>query len=296
MKKVVLILVMLNSFQHLCKAQTNVYHPFPDSNAMWNILFIANCFEFGSTQENYSIEISGDTLIDSLVYHKLSTPFLEEISSSDCGSSGSPGFRGFIREDTVTRKVYYNPSGQNEYLLYDFNLEVGDTLEGWLASFNMPNTVQQIDSVLVGNNYRKRWRINDCYSIDIIEGIGCTFGLIKETVPCISDLPSYGLTCFKQEGETLYPNTTTDCELITGIETHQLNNLLYPNPATNTLTLNTDLKNAQLKVLNAQGQLVYQSAIINSQSAIDVSQLSPGIYFLSISDGTQVVSKKFVKE
>ncbi|MBK6397641.1 MAG: hypothetical protein IPF75_05100 [Bacteroidetes bacterium] len=54
-------------------------------------------------------------------------------------------------------------------MLYDFNLEVGDTVHGYLGSWLFSNnldTVTAIDSILVGNSYRKRWSI--CPNYDIL--------------------------------------------------------------------------------------------------------------------------------
>jgi photosystem II stability/assembly factor-like uncharacterized protein len=86
-----------------------------------------------------------------------------------------------------------------------------------------------------------------------------------------------------------------------GNSIEDLNNLqvtLYPNPATNTLTISTDLnlKNGQLQIHNAQGQLVIHSTFDVQRSTFDISSLNSGIYFLSLTNGTEVVSKKFVKE
>ena len=74
MKKLLLLFsTMLTLFAN---GQTSVYHPFPDSNAVWNIHFQLYCFANGTGDENYSITISGDTLINSQTYHKLTTPYV----------------------------------------------------------------------------------------------------------------------------------------------------------------------------------------------------------------------------
>jgi len=74
--------------------------------------------------------------------------------------------------------------------------------------------------------------------------------------------------------------------------------LIYPNPASTTLTINAEfrIKYVELKIFNAQGQLALQSSIINQKSTIDISALSPGIYIISIFDGERQVNGKFVKK
>ena len=67
-KKIVLVM-LLASFGLGARGQTNVYHPFPDSNAVWNVQFSAGLLcVYG---EQYSYVIAGDTIIGSFLYHKL---------------------------------------------------------------------------------------------------------------------------------------------------------------------------------------------------------------------------------
>ena len=62
MKQTLIILLTLLILQ--VNAQTSVYHPFPDSNAIWNCSYLIDClqgcnYEYG----NFSLIIDGDTLI-----------------------------------------------------------------------------------------------------------------------------------------------------------------------------------------------------------------------------------------
>ncbi len=82
-----------------------------------------------------------------------------------------------------------------------------------------------------------------------------------------------------------------------GINNYEKNKFnLYPNPTTTTLTLSTELtiKNGQLKIINVQGQLIYQlpNCQINKLT-IDVSQLPTGLYYLILQSDEGVVTKKF---
>ena len=65
---------------------------------------------------------------------------------------------GGIRSDTASR-VYYYPTGvEQEILLYDFRVEIGDTIYSNLW-FNPTGylVVSFIDSIEVSNHYRKRF-------------------------------------------------------------------------------------------------------------------------------------------
>lgn len=86
--------------------QTSIYHPFPDSNAVWNFHIQAYCFQNGDGDENYSIILLGDTIINSQSYHKLTTPFVESYSTGSCGATQT-GYKGAIRQDSAAKKVFY---------------------------------------------------------------------------------------------------------------------------------------------------------------------------------------------
>ncbi len=70
---------------------------------------------------------------------------------------------------------------------------------------------------------------------------------------------------------------------------------VYPNPAASSIVIDCGMRilNCELKITNAIGQVVHQSAINNPQSAIDVSSLSPGLYYLTLQTGEGVAAKKF---
>ncbi len=74
---------------------------------------------------------------------------------------------------------------------------------------------------------------------------------------------------------------------------------IYPNPAGNQLTIHTSFnawQKATVSIMNVLGQEVTQSAITNPQSAINISSLPIGVYFLQLKWEGGSVMKKFVKE
>lgn len=73
---------------------------------------------------------------------------------------------------------------------------------------------------------------------------------------------------------------------------------LYPNPASTTITLeltNENINDCTIEIIDVLGKV--QKVQING-SVLDVSELSPGLYFVSLlsNDGLIRISKKFVKE
>jgi len=95
MKKALLVIFFLSSFR--LYAQTNMYHPFPDSHAVWNVWFNMNCFSSGYANVEYTIQIVGDTVINSQNYHKLNVPYRVDNSIGNCNGGQSIGYKGAIR-------------------------------------------------------------------------------------------------------------------------------------------------------------------------------------------------------
>jgi hypothetical protein len=106
-----ILLSFLVSLTFYANAQTSVYHAFPDSSATWNIQHISVC-TMGNSNENYSITISGDTIIQSQTYQKLIIPFVKSNNSGVCDFT-TIGYKGAFRQDKINKKVFFIPSGEN---------------------------------------------------------------------------------------------------------------------------------------------------------------------------------------
>lgn len=298
MKNILLLIALFAALSS--QSQTNLYHPFPDSNAVWNINYYWACMGSEPNNDLFSLTYSGDTIIGSTSYHKLNTPFIDHQSVGTCGG-GTTGYQGAIRHDGPGKRVYFvPPSSGNEQLLYDFNLQVGDTVEGYLETNAWPaDVVQEIDSVLVGNTYRKRWIINTCYNISLIEGIGSTYGLIQPSPGCVTDLPDYAITCFRQNGETLFPDTVSNCELITAIPAvHPVPDglIIRPNPCHGSFSIDfgTLVTKTEIRLTDISGKLVLVEQVDGRQQ-VSVENLRSGVYILSvISGGKNLLNRKIV--
>ena len=283
-------------------AQTSIYHPMPDSNAVWNIYFD---YAFCMTKAFYSITIAGDTLISGQNYHKLNTPYVKVVTAGCWSMIPTVGYKGAYREDKANKKVFFVPPfSSSEQLLYDFNMQVGDTVKGYFQNPSIPSVdiVQAMDSVLVAAKYHKRWKINSCYTIYFIEGVGSTYGLINKSPACLTDQPFFTLDCFSKDGLPAYPYSATGCALITsspdGPEDHNTHVEISPNPFFSETILKSGnmLVNADLVIYNSFGQAVQE---MNSLSGQEVrlyrGNLPGGLYFVRlIQNNISIAAAKFI--
>jgi hypothetical protein len=90
------------------------------------------------------------------------------------------------------------------------------------------------------------------------------------------------------------------CDNVTGIKAlHEIENsfAVFPNPSSGDINIKLNkewnIVNAQLKVVDAVGKVVYQK-IVSSQQSIFNFQLSPGIYLVQLQLKEGVVTKKIV--
>ena len=277
----------------LASAQTSAYHPFPDSNASWCIL--TGCLD-GSCNGDYGYivdRLMGDTIVDGMLYHKVQETYFPSSNNNCCTPPLGLG-SGYLREDTANRKVYWRVDSMGQdTLLYDFSLQIGDTLNGLMGSCPIPWVVQTIDSTIVGSDYHKRinFDADTCNGFSIIEGIGSTQGLtncpyspfeMATILQCVTvaDELVYSLVC----GSALNP-----CEGLSNIISmpyvqRTSNVQVTPNPTTGLLRLDGPVGQApfEVTVMDMAGQVVDKKMIPALPAIINVSSLSKGAYSLRI--------------
>jgi hypothetical protein len=294
MKKLILLSFTL-SFM-FANTQTFIYHPFPDSNANWNFTFNQYQCPLGGAFEYYSYYISGDTSINNEMYHKLSTPFVSVWNMETCLQQHFTGYKGAFRQDIPNKKVYFVPPlSSTEYLLYDFNMEPGDTVPGYLT-YNSGDTVVSMDSILVGDNYRKRWFTNYENDIYYIEGIGSTYGLLEFSPGFILDAPSYTLDCMMQNEQTIYPDPDTPCQLITSVDNSEdLKDLfkVYPNPVRDLLYID-HASGSHVQLFSITGLLISESELTSGHSELSLKGIPEGIYYLRFNKDSEILVKKIM--
>lgn len=284
MKQFQIILLILSLSAANLHSQTSVYHPFADSATWRGELYTSTCggFCFCVTEQ-----MKDDTVIGSFTYKKLSI--------------------GALRQEVAMKRVYfYSYNDYQEYLLYDFNLAVGDTIspfEWWGTVGSMENlVVTSVDSVLVGGSYRKAFTLTGSISppITIVEGIGNYNSL--PTSPIGGD-PLWGemiLKCYQENGHLLaswlgYCN----CSDLVFLEKYSLDQLVFflPNPATNLIRIQVPAALGMAVKIETYDHLGRLKLSLDYASEVNVSTLPTGLYFLVMTnDKGERLTGRFVKE
>jgi hypothetical protein len=87
--------------------------------------------------------------------------------------------------------------------------------------------------------------------------------------------------------------------VMAGIDEKQKSKLsLYPNPASNLITVETlsTLTQYQLSIMNVDGQQLITRQITQPKTQLDISNLPSGVYFVRITNNRTLELGKFVKQ
>ncbi len=281
-------------------AQTYEYVSFPDSNAIWSEIYYPG--KEGEEDSYERFALSGeDTVINNLTYKKLYLFYdtLFNVNNATCigGIREDSLKRVYFRGDTAIHNIkpVINFYPGEELLLYDFSLQVDDTLkEGNFLPDNFL-IVQDIDTVQIGNTLRKRFHLGPYAWIRWIEGIGSIDGLLYPAMPvttCSGCGDGNALICFKHNDTILYFNDTyDDCmPLLTGIEDEwddPLQVTVYPNPVSDGKMVVEFSENGVewFEIMDCRG-VVLTSIDAGNQFTltIDIAKYLPGIYFYVATD------------
>tara|TARA_B100000809_G_C15120256_1_gene524014 strand:- start:92 stop:2716 length:2625 start_codon:yes stop_codon:yes gene_type:complete len=123
-----------------------------------------------------------------------------------------------------------------------------------------------------------------CLTVD--DGLGC--------VDMYCDSIGVNGVVFKAGGFTI---NIIGTPIITGLDNHlELNSdiNIYPNPASNQLTIDTELKINNIKITNISGKII--KTITTDLNIVNVANLSDGIYFIQLITDERTITKKFVKQ
>lgn len=256
--------------------------------------------------------IEGDSLHDGVLYHKL---WITGYTPPDDRRIGFPRVQGLIRQDgykvrykgfiTSVDASHHQPmpltnadTFPDEFLLFDFGMEVGDTL----FTKDLPTIGPEYDheyyilgAIDSGEYYQpipNKWGRVLLFSsrdasetiFDFVEGIGTLNSFLGRPIEGCVESCDY-LSCYNNNftqqvfhGYRYGPsqqNCSGSVESVNEMEVST--NAIYPKPSTGTLLFNAVLPTA-VKVYNALGQLVLSEANPYGISSISLDGKPSGYY------------------
>lgn len=298
MRKVTLLLLLIQSFTFIDVKSQNI--DFAPIGAKW--WFSTFCFSEPDCGY-FTIESKRDTLINGVTAKIIESELFGGDSWSDNYFTSSP-----LIMRSENNKVYrYDTLNGDFYVLYDFDLQAGDTLtiqdssiyRGYInysgendnAIFQVivdSNVVKLYNGYLLRHLYTSPTTGSDYFfNGPIIERIGNLHNLIGQaTVMITAGFPEY-LRCYK---DNLIDLTSNNCDYITSVRFKEDDNLkFYPNPVSsgvlNITTKNEgNLNEIYLRILDFTGKEILDHEFYGQAESIqlNVSNIPNGVYFLEI--------------
>lgn len=283
---------------HVARSQD--YIPMVIQDAHW----IIHSWESNGTRETYALVIREDTLVDGVQYHKLNKQDLFPDDIFGPFEILGESLQGFIREDTMMRKVYYiqvepykwgsRCEGETEDLIYDFNAALGDTMThcGIDDYGDYPFTIDTIGTVNVYGKERKTWVTYASNSQEptatLVEGIGYHRGLL-----------AMGTNLFYTADHSVWlwgycQGTDWECGLLSTISELDLSQeiSMSPNPVIDQLHIHNRSNKTilKIKIISMDGSILLD---VSADHSIDLSSLNAGVYIvnLSLEDGYYALQK-----
>lgn len=285
------------------KTQINSYL---NNNPCWKTQSMCEIAQTCYTVNVYNYFTNGDTLINSYQYKKI---YKKGYSYAQYGAPGMPPagnpclsppptyFYGpvlsfFIR--SAGKKMYalnipaISGPCNGDSLLYDFGLNVGDTLP--TTCINPASStifkVTAIDSINTLNGWMRRFKLNGGNTFDLIEGMGYKNGLIELMPPNVVSC-GWNLQCYSQDNTSYYPSNGPSCMLTTTIQENKdqaQKPVVYPNPSSGVYKIYFTESDAKIEVRNVIGQLLQSHLAQSNTFEIDLSKETSGVYILNCID------------
>lgn len=280
-------------------AHSQSFLHFPDPNGIWKYEEFQADPGQGCTRS--TVEVVGvdrDSIFNGhLYYHfrELDRGFCA-VQNSGC-TNEIDKLSGWVRTDTATGKSYlYDANLQQDTLIYDVSLSVGDTFRSALTwAFGTTDIVTSVDTIVIGGLPRRRvivlsdW---DFIEYFMVEGMGSSAGPLVHLGGNVDEDYSQ-LQCYGENNVALWTNFV-GCSgaggcfyaLVGADEGREGEVELGPNPFSETLRIRWEAgrgKNASLQLYGLDGRLYWEKAWAGEATQeIDLKELPSGMYLLRL--------------
>ena len=272
------------------------------------------------TYANHVNYCFGDCNGDGIIDYRDTSAIIQNFSLTHAKTNGAPApYRSGL--PTLTFKFNKDTLVLGDTLIVTFFL--GDsaiTVSNFYAlsfTFNYDNTA--VDSTYTSTNFGPSWLGSSSEKIAITKAQN-HLGTIKTGITRINHMQSAGsgpigtatfkittdnisgkdyshhkfvgwitdLKAVDKLGNPVVFNTAPDTTIVNyypvGLsEIAQFNTRVYPNPANNILTINSDDVIREVTLVNETGQIVYQNATVNTRMTnLDLTTIADGIYFIKL--------------
>lgn len=248
------------------------------------------------------LDISANTALTSLTYNNNSIPNLDfsnnmALTSLSCNDNNIDSLNVSAHTALITLSCSQNP-------ITSLNLSNNPVLELLICSADSLTSLDLSGNPLLTFLYCDS---NTLTSLNLRNGHNTTLYNFKAqgnpNLPCIEvDDVAWSTANWTVANGSIDSTASfsLDCISTVGIAEPEQKFVVFPNPAKGSLTIEQRLTTGNspqvFTLLNAQGQLVLSGALQKQTSTLDISALSSGIYFLRLSEGEQVVTRKIVIE
>jgi hypothetical protein len=284
-KQLIALFLLLSTFTSL---NAQEYKPFNFDYGSWCCAYVVKGGKFptpGIDHQNYYANDSvrfycnGDTLINTEIYKKLM--YVGNTRSQIVPLTPISGYYGAIRNDIPNKRVYFLKNS-GESLLYDFNLNIGDSI---LVSSELTDKepVSLIDSVLYCGEYHRRYNTASGYTL--IEGIGSQNGFFP-----VKFATNLGRNFGYAESGSVPCN---ECDFTASIDSYSLSRLtVFPNPTNESVQITSDLNIRSIELYDLNGALVER--MDSYECPIELRK--KGFYFLKVYTDSEVFIRKVMRD
>ncbi len=281
---------------------------FTDVGARW---FVADTYPNGNLENPSFIQTTtevfqwcGEEEIDEVMWSRLCV-------ASDSSQQSTQTLQGWVR-DSVGWVFFLDTLG-NETLIYDFTLEVGDSILSGFHQESFPTQVEYmtalaVDSVFLNGQYHKRIFFDTIQSgifswfTDVwIEGIGSIHGPLSPIDPMFygGEFPArIDLTCYWMENDLVWQNPEFEScyiQLILALHDVPESRLsISPNPSTGIFRIETD-RRSTYRIHDLFGRNI-QVGQTGGKTDIDLSEHPNGIYLITVETENGVSTLKLIKQ
>jgi uncharacterized repeat protein (TIGR01451 family) len=212
-----------------------------------------------------------------------------------------PGSLPYPYNDWLTYTIHFQNTGTGAAQ----NIQVLDTLDSNLD----PETFQLISSsspvsTQVSGRY-VNFTFGNIYLPDSTDNKAGSMGYVEYRIKPNANLPSgtsisnKAFIYFDFNPPVVTNSATNSVEVATGIKNvpHDLTLNLYPNPAGEWLTVSSNqLAEGTIEITDLLGRLLLMQSAMGNQTILNVSNLTAGVYFITLRSVNGEAVKKFVKQ